>query len=240
MRFVLLTVLLVIPVALEAAGSRWDDSMCEFQTEDSLQQPPYDALLFTGSSTIRLWKNLSNEFRGFPLLNRGFGGSRFSDLIHHYRDVIQPYDCKAIIIYSGDNDLASLMTPNEVLRDAQRLLQLIRKDFPAVPVIFIAIKPSIARWHLREEIRETNRGLNKLARTASNVHVLDIYPKLLTGRGKPHLGLLEEDGLHLNEKGYTIVAMELRKLLHQLKLISHAARSPEQKNLLNRRSIEAK
>src|SRR4051812_13021961 len=121
-----------------------------FRKQDSIKPPPTHPVLFVGSSSFRIWKDLEDDFRSYDVLNRGFGGSTFPDLIRYADQVIIPYHPKQIFIYSGDNDLAAsdTVTATMVAQRFQQLFDMIRKQLPKVPIVFVSIKPSPSRAQL--------------------------------------------------------------------------------------------
>src|SRR6188768_1115408 len=78
-----------------------------FKHKDSIKTPPKNAILFVGSSSFARWTNMADDFPGYPIINRGFGGSTLTDVIRYAYDVIIPYEPKQVLIYCGDNDLAA-------------------------------------------------------------------------------------------------------------------------------------
>ena len=75
-----------------------------FEAADKQTPPPKDAVLFVGSSSIRLW-DLKKSFPDLVAINRGFGGSQMSDAARHARRLINVYKPRLIVLYEGDNDL---------------------------------------------------------------------------------------------------------------------------------------
>ena len=118
----------------------WQDIQ-NFKHEDSLHKPPANPILFVGSSSFTKWTDVENYFPGYTIFNRGFGGSTLPDLIGYENDVIFKYNPKEIVIYCGDNDVASsdTITAVTVLRRFQKLYSDIRAKYPKVPVVFVSI-----------------------------------------------------------------------------------------------------
>jgi lysophospholipase L1-like esterase len=163
-------------------------------------------ILFTGSSSVRLWRpDLASSFPDKNVLNRGFGGSHMSDLLYYFDKLILPYRPRQIFIYEGDNDLASGKTPEEIMRQADSLLHLIRtKVSRRVNVVFIAAKPSLARWNQREIYTKFNGMLKTWAAKNKNVTYADVWTPMLDPSGKVKDDLFIEDGLHMKANGYEI------------------------------------
>lgn len=175
-----------------------------FEAADREQMPPRGAVLFVGSSSVRMWKTLEKDFPDFTVINRGFGGSTIRDSIGYADRVIIPYQPKRIVLYAGDNDVAQGKTPEQVLADFKEFVATVREKLPGVRIDFIAIKPSIQRWGMVERMREANRLVRNYAREQENLGYIDIFTPMLGEDGKPRKELFAEDGLHLNEKGYAL------------------------------------
>ena len=58
----------------------FQDDVNEFLEADKADFPEGIEILFAGSSSIRFWKSLEKDMNPLKVLNRGFGGSIFSDL----------------------------------------------------------------------------------------------------------------------------------------------------------------
>lgn len=186
------------------AVDRWEPEIRKFEEADRRQPPPQGAVLFVGASSIRRWTTLAEDFPGVTVINRGFGGSEYSDIIRHFDRLVLPYRPKQIVIYSGDNDLARGETPAQVFADFKQLLGMIHGKLPEARVGVIAIKPSIARWNLTRQILETDAMLEALADQDDRLEYIDIAPLMLGADGQPNPELFVEDGLHLTPQGYAV------------------------------------
>ncbi|MEO7833720.1 MAG: G-D-S-L family lipolytic protein, partial [Ginsengibacter sp.] len=127
----------------------------QFKTQDSIDFPPKHAILFLGSSSFRKWEDVQKYFPGYKIINRGFGGSTFPDAIYYADEIIFPYEPKQVIIYEGDNDLASSgnITADSVLNRFKHLFNLIRSRLPNTSIAYVSIKPSPSRKKLMPEMR---------------------------------------------------------------------------------------
>lgn len=171
-------------------------------------------ILFTGSSSIRFWKSLKSDFPTYNTLNRGFGGSEMSDLLHYANQLIIQYSPKEIFIYEGDNDLNSGKSASEILKTADQLLSLIRAQLPKnVKVFFISAKPSLARWALKEKYLDYNKQLEAWTKTKKKVTFVDVWTPLVDAQGEVLKDIFIADGLHLNATGYKIWADAIKKFL---------------------------
>ena len=183
----------------------WNE-ISEFKRRDSIQHPPANAILFVGSSSFRKWTNVQADFPGYPIINRGFGGSSFDDLIRYARDIIYPYHPRQVVIYCGDNDLAGdgKMTGRKVYKRFLKLYDMIRKHLGNIDIVYVSIKPSPSREKLMPEMEEANDMIRNFMAERSHAAFVDVYHLMLNAHGHPMDELFVSDKLHMNEKGYKI------------------------------------
>ena len=185
--------------------NQWEGDIQAFERADRQNPPGADAILFVGSSSIRFWPNLDSEFPNHEILNRGFGGSEFSDVLHFADRLIFNYDLSKIFIYQGDNDIARGESPEMIMGEAIELRQMIASRLGEnLPVIFISVKPSVARWHLRNDYMQLNDLLHDYASNTDNTYYADVWTPSLDEAGVVMDDIFIEDNLHLNAKGYAI------------------------------------
>ena len=187
------------------AYARWQSSLDAFALTDQKSQPATDGVLFVGSSTIRLWSNLSQDFRQVPvLINRGFGGSTMRDCNALVRELVIQYKPRQVMVYAGDNDLAEGRTPAEVLGSFENFVRSVRAELPAARISYISIKPSPSRTLLLPKVKQTNALIASFAQTVTDVRYIDIFNPMLNAQGQPRPELFLADRLHLNEAGYQL------------------------------------
>ena len=200
----ILFLLIYTPIQL-SAQEQWEETIQQFEKMDQKDKPGSGAVLFVGSSSIAMWRDVADYFPEHRVLNRGFGGSEFSDLIYYADRVIYPYQPSKIFIYEGDNDLAAGDTPKSVVKEAKKLRKMIAKNLGKdIPVIFIAPKPSVARWDLKAEYEDLNARLEKYASKKANTEFADVWTPALDEDGMVYTNIFLEDNLHMNAKGYAI------------------------------------
>lgn len=187
-----------------APVNKWEPDIQKFEAADKQAPPAPGAVLFVGSSSIRMWKELAEDFPGVAVLNRGFGGSQLADSTYFADRIVIPYQPRMIVLYAGDNDLNAGKTPQQVFEDYQAFVSRVRAKLPRVKIAFIAIKPSLARLKLMGEIRTTNDLIrNYIAKDKQQVFV-DVFTPMLNDAGQPRPELFIKDGLHMNREGYAI------------------------------------
>lgn len=204
---------LALNSALGQDPARFQSEIDQYKTDTVNYSAVKNLVLFTGSSTVRMWADLKKDFPDRFVLNRGFGGSHMSDLLYYADTLILQYRPRMIFIYEGDNDLDSGKTPDEILASARLLVEKIRGRLPGSAICFISAKPSIARWNLRESFCSFNRRLEAFTRAYPSVFYIDTWNHMIASDGKPETDLFLEDGLHMNRKGYDIWKVVLNDFL---------------------------
>ena len=211
----LMVALCTLSLTLHASAQdalRFEEAIQAFREADSQQPTPAGSLLFVGSSSIRMWNSLAEAFPGHATVNRGFGGSQFSDALHWFDDLVPPHRPAAIFVYEGDNDTAGGKAAQHIAAEAEQFLSKIREVHPTVPVVFISPKPCPKRWHLKAEYEATNTALQALTQQHSNVYFADVWTASLGFDGKPIPETFLDDEVHMNHLGYII----WRNVLHDV------------------------
>ncbi|MCA9122308.1 MAG: hypothetical protein H6822_14805 [Planctomycetaceae bacterium] len=186
-----------------AAENRWESTIQAFERADADHPQPKNGIVFVGSSSIRKW-DLKKWFPDFNALNRGFGGSEVSDSVEFAERIIIKYEPRIVVVYAGDNDIAHNKSPQRVYDDFKQLVSLIHGKLPQTKIVYIAVKPSISRWALIDQVREANRLIVELASNDERVEFVDIDKPMLGDDGMPRKELFVADGLHLSEDGYEL------------------------------------
>ncbi len=195
--------------------NRFQDQISAFLQWDLKNSYPSDAILFIGSSSIRLWPTFK-DFPDNPVINRGFGGSHISDVIFFYDHLVLKYQPLVIVFYAGDNDIAAGKSVEQVYEDYLKFLGKILTDLPHIKIIYIPIKPSISRWRFWPQMKEVNTLIDQLHQKDENLHYIDTATPMLDSSGNPKGRLFIEDGLHLNEAGYALWQSVLEPLLERV------------------------
>ncbi|MEY2812336.1 MAG: hypothetical protein RI991_1331, partial [Bacteroidota bacterium] len=177
-----------------------------FSKQDSLDAPSKNAILLIGSSSFTYWKDVATYFPGRVFINRAFGGSSLTHQIEYVEKVVYPYQPKQILIYCGENDIATsqMVTADSVFNRFVRLHQLIRKKYPTVRISFVSIKPSPVRAEFLSTVITANKLIADFCKRNKKTDFIDVFSSMLNTEGKPMEGLFIADRLHMNAKGYAI------------------------------------
>lgn len=188
-----------------AAPPFWQD-ITNFKKQDAAKAPPANAILFVGSSSFTKWTDVQEYFPSYPIINRGFGGSTLVDVIRYAYDVILPYQPKQVVIYCGENDVASDAKPGaeEVVTRFKTLYGIIRENLPNATIDFISLKPSPSRIKHTETVKAVNKQIADFLKRKKNAHFINVYDAMLDAGGNPREELFIQDKLHMNASGYAI------------------------------------
>jgi lysophospholipase L1-like esterase len=201
------------------SGARNDPAFFEsailaFEKSDREAMPEAGGIVFVGSSSIRFWSTLEEDMAPLPVLNRGFGGAHFLHVVHNADRAVLAYAPKAIVVYAGDNDIASGTSVEDVVSGFRAFVARVHGRLHEAEIYYLPIKPSKLRWDLWPEMSQVNAEIEALTRQDARLHTIDVATPLLDAQGEPRDDVFIVDGLHLNETGYAawteVVAPVLR------------------------------
>jgi lysophospholipase L1-like esterase len=159
--------------------------------------------VFYGSSSIRLWDTLAEDFDP-RVLNLGFGGSTLEACDYFFARLVLPVNPRSLLLYAGDNDLGDGRSVEQVLGQFRSLANKVAASFGGVPFGFVSVKPSPARYPIIDRIRRLNDGVRQEIESRPSGYYVDVFPAMLDQAGKPRAEFFLEDGLHLNRGGYRL------------------------------------
>ena len=182
----------------------FENDIRAFEAGDKTNPPPKHALLFIGSSSIRMWNTLARDFPQRRVLNRGFGGSQISNSVYFADRIVLPYEPAVIVLYAGGNDLNAGKSPQTVFDDYKAFVTKVRTKLPTTKIAYISIAPNPARWAQIERIREANRLIRDYALKEAGLSFIDMHPHMLGADGLPKPDIYLDDKLHMNTNGYAL------------------------------------
>ena len=200
----------------EPAAKQWEADIRRFERLDSTETDPANAILFTGSSSIRLWETIREDMAPYPVIQRGFGGSKMSDVAVYVKRIVYPHQFRALAIFVA-NDItggADDKTPEQVAGLFAHIHRVVRKKYPAQPVYFIEITPTNSRWKVWPQVSQANRLIKAFCEQNRNTYFIDTAAAFTGPDGKPRAGLFISDQLHLNREGYKLWAEIIRKKMN--------------------------
>ncbi|HEY0273313.1 MAG TPA: GDSL-type esterase/lipase family protein [Chitinophaga sp.] len=188
-------------VSAQEAPPFWKEIVA-FKAADAHTAYAASPILFVGSSSFTKWTDVNAYFPGYPIINRGFGGSTLLDVIRYTYDVILPYKPKQVVVYCGENDIADHVQPAAVVLRFRTLFAMIRENLPSTTIDFVSIKKSPSRWQFFPEVLEVNKAIAAFLGTQPNTAYIDINPIMLDADGNPQPALFLDDLLHMKPEGY--------------------------------------
>jgi lysophospholipase L1-like esterase len=195
----------------------WEPAIRSFEEQDKAHPPAPGCIVFTGSSSIRFWDTLAADMKPLDVINRGFGGSQFSDLDQYASRIVVAYHPRAVVVYEGDNDLAegSGKTPEIVAADFRKFVQLVHGALPDTWIYILSIKPSKLRWKQWPEMKAANKMMQDFAATQQRVQYIDIATLTFDAGGNLPGDLFKPDGLHPTAKLYAMWTAIIKPILLQ-------------------------
>jgi lysophospholipase L1-like esterase len=183
---------------------RWQKEIKAFGKLDAKQAPPENPIVFTGSSSIRMWKTLESDFPDLPVMNRGFGGSEVFDSFNYAHLLVIKYKPRQVVMYAGGNDLNAGKTPQRVFADFKAFVAKVHAALPECRISFISSAPNPSRWSQIKKVVELNRLVEDFTKTDPRLQFINVHPHMLGSDGKPKPDIFLADQLHMNAKGYAI------------------------------------
>ena len=221
-RLIMLSIVVITGAVLPACGetadpdpNRFKEQIDAFTLWDAKNAVPAEPILFVGSSSIRMWRT-HESFPDLPVINRGFGGSHISDVLHFADRIVLPYEPNTILLYAGDNDVAAGKSAERVLRDYRRFVERVCERLPGTRIVFLTIKPSGRRWALWPEMKTANDLIATYSQGQENLYFADLATPLIGSDGRPDDRLFIGDRLHLSPAGYAVWTKALRPILEDV------------------------
>ena len=202
----------------QEASKVWEKEILQLEAKDKAESDPQNAILFVGSSSIRLWKNIKTDMQPYPVIQRGYGGSKFSDNIFYVERLVKPHDFKALVMFFANDITGSNIdrTPEELAAIVKETIKKVRAIKPNKPIFLIEITPNNSRWKVWSQAKQANEMLKNLSQNMKNVYFIETAAAYLDAEGKPRGELFGPDQLHQNQSGYDIWAAIIKKRLDEI------------------------
>lgn len=197
---------------------RWEKDIQKFDSLNASENHGKKAIMFIGSSYIRMWKNIRDDLKYDDIIHRGFGGSNLSDVAYYINRIVSPHQPKAIFIYVGNDITAGEKdkAPDQVLELFKYVVKCIREKLPETPITWLAISPSEKRWAAWDKVQTANHLIEEYCKNDYKLFYLDAGNKFLNDESKPNSSLYLDDKLHYNETGYSLWGNSIRKMVKKI------------------------
>ena len=205
MKMMLTLLMACFSLVISAQDRPFGREIKAFQRADSVQMPAKKGIVFVGSSSFRMWKDVQQDFPGHAVINRGFGGSSLPHVIDYADEIVIPYQPRQVVVYCGENDFMSDTVTSEMVVDRFRqLFNLLRREIPRAKITFVSMKPSPSRQRLMQEMARANTSIRDFLMNQRRASYVDIWDAMLDEQASPRPELFLQDMLHMNEEGYDI------------------------------------
>ena len=200
------------------SAEKWKKDILQFEQRDITEKDPDNAILFTGSSSIRLWSTLKDDVAPYPVIQRGFGGSKFSDLAVYAKEIVYPHQFRAVVIFAANDITGDVKdkSPDEVSKLFREIVKRIRSKYAEQPVFVVEITPTKSRWAVWSMIARTNQLLKQSCCKLHRTYFIETSAAFLNAEGEPRNELFNKDMLHLNQEGYKIWGVLIREKLDEV------------------------
>jgi lysophospholipase L1-like esterase/pimeloyl-ACP methyl ester carboxylesterase len=197
---------------------RWEKEVLVFDSLNAVEQHGSNAILFLGSSYIRMWKNIRKDLNYSDIIHRGFGGCNLADVAYYTKRIVYPHQPKAIFMYVGNDIVAGVRdkTPLQVLELFKHVVRTIREKYPDVPITWLQISPSERRWSVWDKVSAANAMISAYCTSNPGLYYIASSEKFLTPSGQPNEALYLKDKLHYNEAGYRVWGKHIRRQVHKI------------------------
>jgi len=193
--------------------AQWEREIAAFEQSDLTNPPPKGGVEFTGSSMVRRWTTLAQDFPGQPVFNRGFGGSEIVDSTHFAPRMIFPYSSRMIVFRAGGNDLWAGKSPEQVFADFREFYSVVHAQLPETEIVFLSWSPTPSRWKQHEQEKKLNELVKRFCEKSPHLRYIETYDLPLGMDGLPRPELFVADQLHFNAEGYKLLTERVRPVL---------------------------
>jgi lysophospholipase L1-like esterase len=201
-----------------STGLRYGDDIAKFVAADKATPPPQNALLIVGSSSARYWVSAPNDFKPYPVINRGFGGSKTSEVLAYMDQITLPYHPRVVIYFAGTNDLGGGAKAEDVLQNIQEYVKRLRLENPSCGVVIMSALKAPRRKAQWEEFDKYNTLVEKFCASGKNLYFANHNPAMNKPNGDPNTELYRELGdlaMHANAAGYAEIVKIVRPIVDQ-------------------------
>ena len=196
----------------------WEPEIEKLTAPGQTEQYSNDAVIFAGSSSIRLWKTLAEDMKPYNVIQRGYGGAKLSDYAVYAGKIFSPLPGRALVLFIANDITGSEKdkSPEEVKKLFLNVVKTFRKNHPGAPVFWIQITPTTSRWEAWPKIKEANELIRLTCEKGNKLYFIRTDQAFLNEKGMPRDEYFVADKLHLNQDGYRIWTEIIKKELDKV------------------------
>ena len=222
--------LLLFIAGIQCLSAQYTGDRDRYRAQDALNPMPQNAVLFVGSSSIRLWEGLSQEFPDYNIIQRGFGGSTIGDLQNFAgsngtstavnalaKNVVQFYNPRAVVVWSGTNDVRPGQSGAYVASGFQNFVSLVTAQLPNTHIFYLGITKNphyLGDSAANQRRIDANTLIQAFVANSGNpnLHYIDLPAifESLSNSTTPAMWDYYVDSLHTNKAGYALWTTKIR------------------------------
>lgn len=198
------------------SGRQWESAVESFERDDALRSYPANAILFVGSSSIRLWESLADDMAPYPVIQRGFGGAKMVDVLTYKDRILEAHTPPAIVLFVANDITGNSKTdlsPDRAAGQFFAFADYVLRQKPETELFIVEITPTASRLDVWPQTMELNNHLSKLCESLDRVTFIPTRHLFLAADGKPLRELFRSDQLHLSPLGYRVWTKQIRAFL---------------------------
>jgi lysophospholipase L1-like esterase len=191
-------------------------------------------IYFEGDSITRRWgtsdeqykhflANWRENFFGWNAGNFGWGGDKTQNILWRLDngelDNVKP---KVIVLLAGTNNVGNTAPQGkddprveDITRGIKTILDVLHHKAPSATIVLMGIFPRNDNMAVMPIINQINQRIAKFA-DGRKIRFLNINDKLADQNDKLFEGMINQDGLHLDVKGYQVWADALKPVFTEL------------------------
>jgi hypothetical protein len=197
----------------EHRSGRFENEIRLFEYRVATHPCSDSAVLFLGSSSIRLWKTVAEDFPREEVVRCGFGGSRTGDMLYYFDRIIEPFPYSKIVYFCGINDINGSVPGDTIVRNTRAFLERTWHARPGCQVLLLSNTVSVSKKQNYGRIMELNSSYKELADEFEHVTYVDVTTPLLDPGGRIRPELYSADSTHMNYSGYGVWTSVLKAYL---------------------------
>ncbi len=198
--------------------TKWDEEIAAYEKLDRESPVAPGGVVLLGSSNIRMWNTLADDFPGMNVVNRGVGGCRLVELVEFAPRLVAASKPRVIVVGAGTNDVNAGTSTTDIRAAFERLVDTLRREHPDATIAFLAISPTVKRWEQRDRQVEANAAIKAFidTRGESKLVYLDANAAFLGADSTPAPECFLDDMQHPSTIGNARRAELMRPVLKDL------------------------
>ncbi len=176
-------------------------------------------IVFLGDSLTDFW-DLKKYFPDNHVVNSGINGNSTDDILKDMDNRVYRYNPSKVFLLIGTNDTIYGKSNDYIVNNIFKITSEIKGNRPDAEVYVESIYPinntdddKISHSMVKDRTNTRIKKLNSMIKERAEkekITYIDMYDKLTDDDGNLNIDYTKE-GLHMNDKGYEVIAKEIKK-----------------------------